>query len=84
MLWFSTVTAPLVEATLTGMAGPWLRLTLDIDLAAEPVEGRLAERPGPGQAFTGWTQLGQLVSAAIESGRARAAEAHQREGRGWA
>jgi hypothetical protein len=25
------------------MAGPWLSLTLDIDLAAEPVEGRLAE-----------------------------------------
>ena len=81
MLWFSTVTAPLADATLTAMAGPWLSLTLDIDLTAEPVEGRLAERPGPGRAFTGWTQLGQVVAAAIEAARARAPEAHQGEGR---
>lgn len=80
MLWFSTVTAPLAGARLAAMEGPWLRLTLHIDLGSEPVAGTLAERPGLAHAFTGWTQLGQVVAAAIEAAHERAAEAHRMAG----
>lgn len=90
MLWFSTVTGPVVQTRLAAMEGPWLCLTLHIDLGSEPVAGTLAGRPGVAHAFTGWTQLGQVVAAAIDAARERPSEARRttgadpmREGPGW-
>lgn len=65
MLWFSTVTTGVGRPTISVVEVPWLRLALDIDPKADPIAGTIGERDGPMRAFSGWTQLGHVLSGVI-------------------
>ena len=65
MLWFSTVTAEVGRITIRFVEVPWLRLALDVDPTADPIAGTIAELGGPAREFSGWTQLGHVLSDII-------------------
>lgn len=47
---------------MSAVQGP--RLTIELELHAEPITGWLAYEHGPRQAFVGWLQLSALLEAA--------------------
>lgn len=51
-----------------------LRLVLDVDPLADPLVGTLHAGTDPAQEFTGWTELGHAVDAAIQRARCAAEE----------
>jgi hypothetical protein len=46
-----------------------LRLDLDLDLSATPIQGTLARADGSAQTFYGWMQLSQVIEDALEKAR---------------
>ncbi len=47
-------------------------LTLEVELAADPIQGRIRGELGSAQPFAGWLQLAQALEAALALARGRA------------
>jgi hypothetical protein len=48
-----------------------IRLTVDVDLTTDAIQGVLRHDAGPDQPFAGWTAFVRAVEVALDNGRLR-------------